>query len=64
MWPNDVGTFNRHLASVYVYKKFVWVLGGFIGVLKKIYFKKSKKIEKKNHDLRDTPLHYKTKNEN
>ena len=30
MWPNALGTFNRPLASVKVYKKFVWVLSGII----------------------------------
>ena len=78
MRPNAVGTFNRPLASVYVYKKFVWVLSGFIEMLIKNILKTLKLIKnifknlktlnlKKNHDLGDTLLHhvhYKFKNEN
>ena len=30
MWPNAAGTFQRPLASVYVYQTFVWVKVGFI----------------------------------
>ena len=33
MRPNAVGTFDRPLASFYVYEKFVWVLSGFIEML-------------------------------
>ena len=42
MWPNAVGTFNRPLASVWVYRKFVWVLSGFIEMLIKNILKNLK----------------------
>ena len=64
MWPNAVGTFNRPLASVQVYKKFVGVLSGSIQILIKNIFKNLKTLKTKNHDLGDTPLYYKLKNEN
>ena len=64
MWSNAVGTFNRPLASVQVYKKFVWVLGGFIEMLIIFIFNLKTLKKKLIHDLGDTLLHYKTKNEN
>ena len=65
MWPSAVGTFNRPSASVEVYKKIVWVLSSFIEMLIKNIFLNLKTLKKKkNYDLGDTLLHYKTKNEN
>ena len=49
------------LTSVWVYKKFVWVI---IEMLIKYIFKNLKTLKKLNHDMWDTLLHYKIKNEN
>ena len=46
MWPNAVGTFNRPLASVLVYKKFVWVTVGFTKMWIKNIFKNLKTLKK------------------
>ena len=48
MWPNAVGTFNRPLASVYVYKMFAWVIKLIHRNADKKYFFKSKNTEKKS----------------
>ena len=42
--PNAVGTFNHPSASVSVYKKFVWVLSGFIEMLIKNICKNLKNL--------------------
>ena len=46
MWPSAVGTFNRCSACVQVYKKFVWVLSGFIEILKRNIYKNLKTLKK------------------
>ena len=46
IWPSAVGTFNRPSACVQVYKKFVWVLSGFIEILIKNIFKNLKTQKK------------------
>ena len=59
IWPDAVETFNRSLANGNVYRKFVWVLSGFIEMLIKNILKNLK-----TRDLGDTLLHYKNENEN
>ena len=46
MWPSAVGTFNRPSACVYVYKKFVWVLSGFMGILIRNIYKNLRTLKK------------------
>ena len=47
MWPNAVGIFKYTLAGVYVYKKFVRVLSGFIKMLIKKFFLNLKTLKNK-----------------
>ena len=52
MWPNAVKTFNRPS----VYKKFVWVTSGFIGMLIKNICKNMKILKKNKNMIRG--IHY------